>query len=61
MSATDTLGYWDVRSLSASDPRPRQWISVCIMPKDVGMPLVTAPHMSVCGDNRTPIGNDGVA
>ena len=33
------------------------------MPKDVGMPflpvLVTDPHMSVCGDNTTPISNDG--
>ena len=32
MSATDTLGYWDVSGLSATDPRPRQWISVCTMP-----------------------------
>ena len=34
-------------------------ISICTMPKDVGMPLylvlVTAPHMSVLGDNTTPI------
>ena len=38
MSATDMLGYWDVCGLSAIDPRPRQWISICTMPKDVGMP-----------------------
>ena len=37
MSATDALGYWDVRGLSATDPRPRQWISV--RTKDVGMPF----------------------
>ena len=39
MSATDTLGYRDVHGLSATGPRPRQWISVQTMPKDVGMPL----------------------
>ena len=39
MSATDTLGPRDVRGLSAIDPHPRQWISVCTMPKDVGMLL----------------------
>ena len=39
MSATDTLGHRDVHGLSAIDPRPRQWICVCTMPKDVGMPL----------------------
>ena len=39
MSATDTLGYQDVRGLSATDPRPRQWISIHTMPKDGGMPL----------------------
>ena len=39
MSATDTLGHWDVHGLSAIDPHPRQWICVCTMPKDVGMPL----------------------
>ena len=65
MSATDTLGHRDVRSLSATDPRPRQWIYVRTMPKNVGMPskpvLVTAPRMSVRGDNTTPIRNDGVA
>ena len=38
MSATDTLGHRDVRGLSATDPCPRQWICVCTMPKDVGMP-----------------------
>ena len=55
MSATDMLGYWDVR------PSSRQW-----MPKDVGMPsqlvlVTTPPPMSVRGDNTTPISNDGVA
>ena len=64
MSATDTLGYQDVRGLSASDSCPRQWIGVRTMLKDVCMPilpvLVTAPHMSVCGDNTTPISNDGI-
>ena len=39
ISATDTLGHRDVHGLSAIDPRPRQWICVCTMPKDVGMPL----------------------
>ena len=39
MSATDTLGHQDVHGLSAIDPRPRQWISVRTMPKDVGMAL----------------------
>ena len=38
MSATDTLGHWDVGGLSATEPRPRQWICICTMPKDVGMP-----------------------
>ena len=65
MSASDMLGHRDVRGLSAIDPCPRQWISVCTMPKDVGMPLypvlVTAPHMSVSGDNTTPISYDGIA
>ena len=39
MPTTDTLGYWDVSGLSATDPRPRQWISFRTMPKDVGMLL----------------------
>ena len=39
MSATDTLGHWDVHGLSAIDPCPRQWICICTMPKDVGIPL----------------------
>ena len=39
MSATDTLGHWDVHGLSAIDPCLRQWICVCTMPKDVGMLL----------------------
>ena len=39
MSAIDRVGYRDVHGLSAIDPRPRQWICVCTMPKDVGMPL----------------------
>ena len=64
MSATDTLGHQDVRGLSAIDPHRRQWISVT-MCKDVGMSLkpvlVTTPHMSVRGDNTTPISNDGIA
>ena len=38
MSATDTLGHWDVRGLSAIDPHPRQWISIHTMLKDVGLP-----------------------
>ena len=65
MSATDKLGHQDVHGLSAIDPRPRQWISVRTKPKDVGMPfkpvLVTAPHMSMRGDKRAPISNDGIA
>ena len=65
MSATDKLGHWDIRGLSAIDPRQRQQISVCTKPKDVGMPLkqvlVITPHMSVRGDNTTPISNDGKA
>ena len=55
MSTTD----WDVRGLSVIDPH------VSTMPKDVGMPFypvfVTVPHMSVRGDNTTPICNDGLA
>ena len=39
MSATDTLGHRDINGLSAIDPCPRQWICVCTMPKDIGMPL----------------------
>ena len=39
MSATDMLGHRDVRGLSAIDPCWRQWISICTMPKDVGMLL----------------------
>ena len=39
MSATDTLGYRDVRHLSVTDPSRKQWISVCTMPKDVSMQL----------------------
>ena len=35
----DMLGHWDVGGLSAIDPCPRHWISVCTKPKDVGMPL----------------------
>ena len=58
MSATDTLEHRDVCGLSDIDPRPRQWICVRTMPKDVGMPLypvlVTNPQMSVRGDNTTP-------
>ena len=38
MSATDTLGHWDVRGLSATNPRLRQWISIHAIPKDVRMP-----------------------
>ena len=39
MSATYRLGHPDVRSLSAIDPRSRQWISIRTIPKDVGMLL----------------------
>ena len=39
MSATDTLGHRDVHGLYVVDPHPRQWISICTMPKDVGMRL----------------------
>ena len=41
MSAADTLGFWDVSGLSATDPPLRQWIYVRSLPKDVrdvGMP-----------------------
>ena len=65
MSAADTLGHRDVHGLSATDSCPRQWISVCTMPKDIGMlskpVLVTAPYMSMQGDNTTHISNDSVA
>ena len=37
MSATDTLGYWDVHDLSAAHPQPRMWIIAYAMPKNVGM------------------------
>ena len=36
---TDTLGHRDVSSLSAKDPRLRQWISIHTMTKDGGTPL----------------------
>ena len=39
MSITDMLGHQDVRGLSAIDPCPWQWISICTMPKDVGILL----------------------
>ena len=39
ISATDTLRHRDVHGLSAIGPRLRQWISICIMLMDVGMPL----------------------
>ena len=61
MSATDTLGHRDVRVhiWSATDPCLRQRIRISKMPKDVGMlslpVLVTTSHMSVGGDNTTPI------
>ena len=65
MSATDTLGHWDVRGLTSIDFCLRQWISVRTMPKDVGMPLysvlVTDPHLFVRGDNTIPISNEGIA
>ena len=62
MSATDTAGHRDVCGFSATDPGPRQWICICTMPKDVGITGVGNPlHMSVRGDNTTPISNDGVA
>ena len=61
MSATDMLGHRDVHGLSTIDLHLRQWICVCTMPKDVGMPLVTVHHMSVRGDNSTPFSNDGIA
>ena len=65
MSSTDMLGHWDVPGLSATKPRPRQWICIPTMPKDVGMlslpVLVTAPYMSVRGDNTTPLSNDSIA
>ena len=65
MSSTVMLGHWDVPGLSATKPRPRQWICIPTMPKDVGMlslpVLVTAPYMSVRGDNTTPFSNDSIA
>ena len=53
MSASDMLGHWDVRGLSAAGPRLRLRISVHTMPKDFGMQAVIAnvgnfpPHISV--------------
>ena len=67
MSATDTLGHWDVRGLSVTDPRPRQWICVLTMPIAQGcwhaiiIGVGNRPHMSVRGDNTTPSSNYGVA
>ena len=65
MSSTDMLGHWDVPGLSATKPRPRQWICIPTMPKDVGMlslpVLVTDPHIFVPCDNTTPISNYDVA
>ena len=54
----------DMHGLSVTDPFPRQWIRVCPMHKDVSMLLlavVVTSHMSVRGDNKTTISNDGVA
>ena len=42
MSATVKLGHRDVSSLFATDPCMRQWISVCTMPKHVGMPVIAS-------------------
>ena len=61
MSATGMLGHRDVCVLSATDPHPRQWVCVCTMPNDVGTGVGNCPHMSVHGDNTTPISNDSVA
>ena len=41
MSATDTLGYgmYVAFLISATDPHPRQWISIHTRPKDASMLL----------------------
>ena len=66
LSATDMLGYWDVRGWSATDPRSRRGLASEIFPRMSAchyncMVVVTASLMSLHGDNTTPIINDSVA
>ena len=60
----DMWDWWLSSGTSGKDPNLRPRISVGTMSKDVGMSslpvFVTAPHMSVSGDN-TAISNDGIA
>ena len=65
ISATDMLGksgcMWLVcqRSLSETVDLHPHYAQGCR--RTVILVLVTAPHMSVCGDNTTTISNDSVA
>ena len=66
MSATHTLGHWDVQYVASLWLVPNSGFACThTMPKDVCMPsyvtgVGNSPNMSVHGDNTTPISNDGV-
>ena len=67
MSGTDSaqLGHWDVCGLSATDPYPRQWISLHTMLRGCWHAIIAGvgnhPPTCLCvEDNTTPISNDGV-
>ena len=52
-----------IHGLSAADPCLRLWLSVIYtLYKDVHAIIagvgITTPHLSMCGDNTTPISND---
>ena len=50
MSATNTLGHRDVRGLSATDPRPRQWISKCTYLNSANQQVYIAPRSKANSD-----------
>ena len=50
MSATDTLGHRDVRGLSATDPRPRQWITKCTYLNSANQQVYIAPRSKANSD-----------
>ena len=74
MSVSDMLGHWDiyVDGFSATDPRLRQWISVCTMPKGcwhvihhiASIGNCPPPHTCLCvriTEHLLAFSNDGVA
>ena len=67
MSGTDSaqLRHWDVCGLSATDPYPRQWISLHTMLRGCWHAIIAGvgnhpPHVCVWRIKPTPISNDGV-